>query len=232
MIDNYITTETWCEQRLGCYFGIPLGRCDCSTIPLRPMYDRLLVPTTPWPFRWDTFRRLRCCLRSSEESIDSESSITRGCRPLLPPQLQSIFEDHDSFSCQSATVSSHLSSKPAWHFLGDSQMGTIMTRLLYEYQYKVLKKKVTREECGFLDYCQLEKCSKWIPLSENKRQRPFEFELEHLFCSDLSWYKNTKVRFFNAGNIFSSLFDLTSSSFCLPISFWNGFVVFAIVNCI
>jgi len=107
-------------------------------------------------------------------------------------ELGSSKTSNDSIECYNL-LSSHLSSKPAWHFLGDSQMGKVMRRLLSEYPYKISKKKVASERCGFLDYCQLEKRSEWIPSSENKTQGPFMFGLNHPFCSDLRYYQNTKV---------------------------------------
>mmetsp|Transcript_27805 Transcript_27805/g.55683 ORF Transcript_27805/g.55683 Transcript_27805/m.55683 type:complete len:390 (+) Transcript_27805:339-1508(+) len=107
-------------------------------------------------------------------------------------ELGSSKTSNDSIECYNL-LSSHLSSKPAWHFLGDSQMGMLMTKVLSEYPYKISKKKVASERCGFLDYCQLEKCSEWIPSSKNKTQGPFMFGLEHPFCSDLSWFRNNKV---------------------------------------
>ena len=98
-------------------------------------------------------------------------------------------------------LSSHLSSNPAWHFLGDSQMGRMNfgVQLPNKYPYNISKTTTARARCGFLDYCQLKKPSKWMVQNASKTQGPFLHGLSHPFCSDLRNHDNYKVETENIG---------------------------------
>lgn len=94
-------------------------------------------------------------------------------------------------------LSPHINRKPAWFFLGDSQMNFLFNFMTYPYNI-TRQREAKVKRCGVLDYYNFSKADEWIPPTNarnethvgNQTQGPYDFGLKNPFCMDLLGWKN------------------------------------------
>lgn len=94
-------------------------------------------------------------------------------------------------------LSPHINRKPAWFFLGDSQINFLFNFLTYPYNI-TRHREAKEKRCGVLDYYNFSKADMWNPPSNarnethvgNQTQGPYDFGLKNPFCMDLLGWKN------------------------------------------
>lgn len=96
----------------------------------------------------------------------------------------------NNMQCRRVLGQSALTSKPHWHFFGDSQMATMAKMLLKShYPYKVTIKRGairTKDRCALLKYFNMKKSDVWIQPDEIRLQGPESYGKINPFCSDMN----------------------------------------------
>jgi len=82
-----------------------------------------------------------------------------------------------------------LRSKPHWHFLGDSQMSTMVLALRNRFPYQITKTRGRprlADRCALMGYLDVEKSDVWTPPDAKFLQGPEMYGLHNPFCSDMN----------------------------------------------
>ena len=109
----------------------------------------------------------------------------------------------DSADCRSILLTEYLelspnsnneSSKSAWYFLGDSQMGHLFKEIVAHYPHAHSSVKMAEHKCGFLKYAGFERSETWTYPNWNLTEGPIVNGYDMHWCSDLDGWDNMMVR--------------------------------------